>query len=339
MLQTISRCIAKYIACKDLRTEAEEIAKECKISTKTYWAIISRLRSNPYKYWPQHIRDIRPLGLATIIVRGKKHLPEVKDVEDLKRTNVPLYRYMHYYRETFDGATIYSYFAPQNLIDYFMDVLERLGDVDYGYTIPVRPQCDNTGNRQDATLFVPSLPSRISRMLALLIYALLDLSPLARLSELSDIAPVLRERLSITNTHYRLHMGKVAKTYMRLSERRLLGRVLLLLLALKTERPIPMYIEVKRECSQHLYEVAAETWSAPSIFIGKNVAATVMVLPDELSQKVKDRLKECITHANIVTRGFGTTLPIEMYDPCKREWKLQEQPLLKNIAVFLKKKR
>lgn len=55
----------------------------------------------------------------------------------------------------------------------------------------------------------------------------------------------------------------------------------------------------------------------------------MLVLPDEATEyarQVVRRYIEYILYAGVVTRGFGTTIPIEMYDPFEGRWMLNPQP-------------
>lgn len=341
MYANILPCVARAQACFDPRTELNEIAKHCKTSIKTVQRVLSMLRGTSREYWPQHIRDIRALGLKTIIIHSNKGLRNLHKIEDLRRQGIPLHRYWHSYRATLDGRHIYSYFVPAGQEQEFTQVLERLGEVDYGETIPVKPLHSKSRSLSGLNELnkAPMLPRRVPLLLAALIYASLDLSPLATLKELTNITPILRERLGEINATYTLDSRKLLKAYRALSKHGLLGRALLLLIAPETRRPIPLYIEVKRECFANLYQLIAETWSAPSIFLGKEIAAAVMVLPDELADKAQQVLSGCIRYSNIITRGYGTTIPIEMYDPFKATWSLEPQPLLKHLKPYLSKKK
>lgn len=331
-------CVARAQACFDPRTELNKIAKHCKTSVKTVQRVLSILRRTSREYWPQHIRDIRALGLKTIIIHSNKGLKNIHKIEDLRHQGIPLYRYWHSYRATLDGHHIYSYFVPAGQEQEFTQVLERLGEVDYGETIPVKPLYTEPHPLSKPSK-APTLPKRVPLLLAALIYASLDLSPLATLKELTNITPVLRERLGEISTIYTLDLRKLLRAYRALSKHGLLGRALLLLVAPNTKRPIPLYIEVKKECFANLYQLVSETWSAPSIFLGKEIAAAVMVLPDELADKAQQVLSGCIEYSNVITRGYGTTIPIEMYDPFKATWSLEPQPLLKHLKPYLSKKK
>jgi len=326
--------IARSIACFDPRLDASRIARVLGVSPSTVWKVLQRLRQKAWELWPQHIRDVRSLGLGTAIVYSDKPLTDVSSICDLKERGVPLARYLHSYRATLDGVHIYSYFVPRSLTAEFLAKLEKLGRVDYGFTVPVHPGCSIATPSNVDTLPQPGENS-IPRLLGSLIYARLDLSPLASMHELADVTPVIQARLGAVNTSYRLNMGKLVKTYMALSRRGMVGRVLLLLLAAASSRPIPLYVAVQRECFNQLYGLIAETWSAPSIFIGKEIAATVMVLPDEYSGEAQKRLQDCIVYSGLITTGFGTTIPIEMYNVYEKEWSLQPQPLERYIRPYL----
>ncbi len=313
--------VADLIACYDFRLEAELIARRLHSSVNYVRQILRKLREKGMELWPQHIRDLRPLGLQTVVIHSDKPLGEIRMMRDLVG-KVPLYRYLYSYRATLDNQHVYSYLAPRELLDEFLDELSKLGEPEPGVTIPVYP-C------KDIVARIRGLPENYKpSLLDLLLYALLDREPLMSLQDLTDINIVYWERLDKRIPGHRLSYSKLSKAYRRLSEAGVIGRVLLLAVPrLNNPRVIPLYIKVKRDCYTELYEVIASTRSSPSIFVGEETAATVMVLGDEETETVRRKLGDCIIYTGVITTGFGVIIPVEMYNPLEKKWSLEPMPL------------
>lgn len=336
----IERDVARLLACYDPRTEISDIAEQLEVSENYVRTTIRKLRERGYELWPQHIRDIRPLGLLVAVVYTKTLMGDAASLSDLEQLGVPAYRYLHSYRATLDNLHVYSYFLPREFLDELIAEVERGlgGEVEVGVTIPVRYDCnryrDGIGTaslheeiRQAIAVLEEGAPSLRLNLLDLMIYAGLDLNPLAGIRELQDPGPVYAERLEMKNPGHRLSYRRLVSRYRQLGSKRLVGRVLLLAATIGSDKPIPLFIRVRRECFPVLYALALATWSTPGIFVGEETAATVLVLPDEATDYARELLRDCILYAGVVTRGFGTTIPVEMYDPLEGRWVLEPQPL------------
>ena len=315
------REVAELIACYDFRLEADLIARRLHASVNYVRQILRKLREKGLELWPQHIRDLRPLGLNTVVVHSDKPLGEIRMMRDLVG-KVPLYRYLYSYRATLDNQHVYSYLAPRELLDEFLDKLGELGEPEPGITMPVYP-CGDIAAR------IQGLPDEYRpSLLDLLLYAILDREPLASLQDLTDINIVYWERLDKRIPGHRLSYSKLYKAYRRLSEAGVIGRVLLLAVPrLNNPRIIPLYMRVRQECYTELYDVVAATRSSPSIFVGEETAATVMVLGDDETEIVRRKLGSCIVYSGVITTGFGVIIPVEMYDPVEKRWGLEPMPL------------
>ena len=315
------REVAELIACYDFRLETDLIARRLHASVNYVRQILRKLREKGLDLWPQHIRDLRPLGLHTVVVHSDKPLGEIRMMRDLVG-KVPLYRYLYSYRTTLDNQHVYSYLAPREFLGEFLDELGRLGEPEPGITMPVYP-C------RDIAARIRGLPEDYKpSLLDLLLYAVLDREPLASLQDLTDINIVYWERLDKRIPGHRLSYSKLYKAYRRLSEAGVIGRVLLLAVPrLNNPRIVPLYIRVRQECYTELYDVVATTRSSPSIFVGKETAATVMVLGDDETEIVRRKLGSCIVYSGVITTGFGVIIPVEMYNPVEKRWGLEPMPL------------
>jgi DNA-binding Lrp family transcriptional regulator len=315
------RRVAELLACYDFRLEADRIAKRLGVSDTYVRQILRKLREKGIKLWPQHVRDIRPLGLVTLVIYSKKPLGEVATLNDLAN-KVPLYRYFYSYRVTLDNKHIYSYVVPREFAEEAVSEVSELGEVEKGVVAPVYPCSDIAAK-------LPGLPETYRpSLLDLLIYALLDLKPLATIQELTDINIVYEERLEARIPGHRLSYAKLLRAYQRLSSAGVVGRTMLLAVhRLGSPSIIPLYIRAKKECYAELYQLVAETMSAPSIFVGEESVSTVMVLGDDETEEARRKLGDCILYSGVITHGVGTTLPVEMYDPFSKKWVLEPMDL------------
>jgi len=339
-LSGMEKDVARLLACYDARTEVEQIAGRLGVTENYVRVILRKLRERGHELWPQHIRDVRPLGLLTAVVYTRTPVGEATRISDLERLGIPLYRYLHSYRATLDNMHIYSYLLPEGYAHELIPEIEGKlkGEIELGVMIPLQFDCSKPrrllrpGSLHEEIskalrVLEEEVPQAKINLLDLMIYAGLDLNPLAGVRELQDPSPVYFERLEIEGLSHRLNYRRLAQRYRQLSAAKLVGRVLLLAAAIGSDRPIPLFMRVRRDCFPILYAFALATWSTPSIFWGEEAVATVLVLPDEATEYARQLLGECILYVGVVTRGFGTTIPVEMYDPFEGQWVLNPQPL------------
>ena len=337
------RLLARLLACYDYRLpeEREEIKKRSNYSEKHVNETLRKLRKIQYELWAQHIRDIRAIGLATIVVETRKTLEDVETVNDLERIGMPWARYFYSYRHIMGTKRVYSYLAPIKYIEEMMNDLESYfpqdSRLEAGFVVPIRFNCDNMNIDQPiddeavekAEKALQETPPRIRYgLLEVFLYARLDMAPLAGIRELQEIAPVLQERINIADVPLRLKRRKLQQSLERLSSMKLLGRALLARATWPDGSLVPLYLEVRRDCASRLYAIAATLWSSPSIFVGSETAATVLVLPDERSAEVEKLLGDCVLAHGFITQGVGTVIPVEMFSP-KEGWSTKRQPVEK----------
>ncbi len=346
--------LARLLACLDYRLDEdkERLLRLLGYSEKHVDTIIRRLRAAEWEIAAQHIRDIRPLGLASIVVRGrrKEALDQARRLSEL-RGRVPRYRYLYGYRVLMDNNAIYSYIVPVDAVDeFYRDIEQGLAKdteaklIDAGFTIPVRPSCSAEAADPATTLSEADIeeaakhineepPALRHSLLDVIIYAALDLHPLRSIRDLLNVSDVIEERLE-KPVRVRLHKRKAMQRYTLLSRERLVGRVMITRAVWRSQDLLPLYIEARRECAPHLYAAAARLWASPNIFIGSETAATVMLLPESAGYQVQRLLGDCVAYSNILTTGFGTCLPVEMYDP-RSGWVVDgEEPRYDLLAVL-----
>ncbi len=335
--------IARLLACYDprLSEERSRLAEQAGYSQKHVESVLRELRRGVRELWAQHIRDIRALGLASIVVSTRRQLEDVRTVDDLERVGLPWARYLYSYRRVLSdsGRRVYSYLAPIDMLDEMVDDIGGFFDdakIDIGFNVPVVFTCDNLDpvdvvddealERARRMLGTPPPKERIG-LLEVLLYARLDENPLATYRDMQNISTVLEERIGRAPP-LRLKFRKVVLAHERLSRKRLLGRVLVLRAVWGDETPAPLYVSVRASCAAHLYALASSLWASPSIFVGKETAATVLVIPDSRVHVIEETLGDCITESGYITAGFGTVIPVEMYSP-KRGWTTEKQPIEK----------
>lgn len=337
------RLLARLLACYDYRLppEREEIRRRSGYSEKHVNETLRKLRRIQRDLWAQHIRDIRAIGLATIVVETRKTLEDVKTVNDLERIGMPWARYFYSYRHIMGTKRVYSYLAPLKYVEEMISDLESYfpddSRLEVGFVIPIRFNCNNMDiDRpideeavEEAEKALQEPPPRIRYgLLEVFLYARLDMAPLAGIRELQEVAPVLEERIGVADTSLRLKKRKLQQSLERLSSMKLLGRALLVRATWLNGSLVPLYLEVRRDCAPRLYAIAAALWSSPSIFVGSETAATVLVLPDERSAEVERLLGDCVLTHGFITKGVGTVIPVEMFSP-KEGWSDKRQPVEK----------
>ena len=346
--------VARLLACYDMRMQVKDIAKTLGYSVNYASSLLTRIRRlGAVRLWAQHIRDIRVLGLNTLIVHAAPLPDSVVDSLSLRRLEqaLPYARYLLSYRVTGEGIAAYSFIIPIELSEEMTrDILAALKPsfYDYGFVAPVNPYCGDLPAREvldNIDVFEEKLTEPVERqppiieygILELLIYAMLDINPLASLRELQDPRPVLVERLEKDEiTPVRLKYNKVKKSYERLSSQGYVGRVLLHRVLWGDTDIVGLYVLAKRECAHRLYAAASATLSAASVFVGEKTAASVVAMPDSLLPSFRRALGGCLERAMVIAEGFGTTLPVEMYHP-RRGWSLEPivdlDRLLANMPV------
>jgi len=328
--------VARLLACLDFRLEEDrgKLLELLGYSEKHVDGVLRRLRGMGLEVAAQHIRDIRPLGLASIIVRGRRReaLDQATRLWEL-RGRVPRYRYLYGYRVLMDNSAVYSYLAPVDAIDEFYGDIERgLVEggggalIDAGFTVPVRPDCGADAStdpgaalsdaevEEAARRLEEAPPSLRHTLLDVMVYAALDLNPMRSIRDLLNVSDVVAERLEEPAV-VKLNKRKTMQRYTLLSRQRLVGRVMIARAVWRSHDLLPIYLEARRECAPQLYAAVAKLWASPNIFVGSEVAAVVMLLPEDAGYEVQRLLGDCVTYSNILTRGFGTCLPVEMYDP------------------------
>ncbi len=345
--------LARLLACLDYRLEEDKrrLLKLLGYSEKHIDTVIRKLRGMEWEIAAQHIRDIRPLGLASIVVRGrrKEALDQATRLSEL-RGRVPRYRYLYGYRVLLDNNAVYSYLVPVDAVDeFYRDIEQGLANgvsaavIDTGFTIPIRPDCNAEADDpvralsetdvEEAAKRIEEEPPDIKHsLLDVIIYAALDLHPLRSVRDLLDVSDIVAERLERV-AKVRLNKRKAMRRYSLLSGRGLIGRVMIARAVWRSHDLLPLYIETRRECAPQLYAAAARLWASPNIFIGSETAATVMLLPEDAGYQVQKLLGDCVLYSNILTKGFGTCLPVEMYDP-RGGWVVEEEPRYDLLAVL-----
>jgi hypothetical protein len=347
-LTQAERLLAKLLACYDYRLpeEKEVIIKRLKYSKKTVEDMIRRLKSNQYSLWAQHIRDLRAIGLATLVAETRRRLEDAaaKKIEeikiaDLEKAGLPWARYFYSYREFIDGRAVYSYLAPLSLIDKITSDVEEYfsdGRVEVGATIPVRFDCTSLDPEvrlsddviDSAAREIERPPPSINYdLLEIVVYARLDMEPLAGIRDMQNIEWLVEERLGVP-AGLRLRLRRLQQAHRRLSRLKLVGRALSPAAAWNRAGLVPFYIEVASDCAPRLYAVARGLWASPSIFVGSETAAAVMAVPDSQTPQVAQLLHGCVRRHGLITKGAGSVLPVEMYLP-GQGWAEKPQPLLK----------
>ncbi len=340
--------VARLLACHDPRLETEKIAGELGYSRDAVEDALRQLRSNAAALWPQHIRDIRVLGLQTLVVEAAPLPATPMSIEDLEKYGVPLARYMYSYRVVLRESQVgvYSYIVPLSLRDRIIEEvvngLPRVRSYDIGWIAPIKAACSPSAppSLEEEVRRALSLEAEYERLLGkftvmkdydivdLLIYASLDLKPLATRSELLDITWPLQERLgeqAITRK-YKMNRRKALAKYELLSRKGLLGRVLLHKIFWPGEDIIPLYLVVDASCAPRLYALASRLFLAANIFVGERTAATIVTVPDPLLEELRVALKNCNMSTGVITSGVGTVLPFDMYHPSVG-WRLEPFPV------------
>jgi len=337
------RLFTRLLACYDYRLpeERQELAQRTGYSLKYLDSVIRRLKKSIRELWAQHIRDVRAIGLASVVVSSRRRLEldSVSSVDDLERTGLPWPRYLYSYRRVLSNGSrsVYSYLAPIGFLDEMVEDIAAYfddGRVDFGFVIPARFRCDQLGRKEvpgdalieeaERALSEPP-PSIRPGLLEVLLYARLDDNPLATYRELQDISPVLVERLGRPSP-LMLKYKKVVAAYAPLSRKRLVGRALLLRAVLDEEPPTPLYVSVRAECASRLYALITGLWASPSMFVGGETASAVLVVPDAKTPLVEETLGDCMVESGYITTGFGTFIPVEMFSP-KNGWTTRRQPI------------
>jgi len=354
----LMRLVAKLLTCYDPRLpeDRKEISCIVNYSEKHVDSILRDMRQRQRDLWAHHIRDIRALGLATVVVKTDRRLENVATVNDLEKIGLPWARYLYSYR-TILGAEkrrVYSYLAPVKMLDEIVDDVQSYftdAQIDLGFTIPVRHDCRRLEVSREigdediekAAKDLASEPPKIKpTLLDVLLYARLDENPLASMRDLQDVSTILEERLA-TPTRLWLRKKKVKAAYPRLSRLGLVGRALVMKAAWPEEPLAPLYISVDtgrdEGCAARLYAIADAMWAAASIFVGRSTAATVLALPDDDTPVIENLLGDCISDSGYITSGFGTVIPVEMFSP-KEGWSAERQPvetLLMGLGLAEKK--
>ncbi len=338
--------IARMMACFDYRLELDKIAQSIGYSRKYVLELIKDLRNNWMELWAQHIRDIRPLQLKTLLIRSRKILDTsgLNLKIDLDSTWLPAPRFLYSYRVTVDNNAVYTYIVPEQLEGELVEEIASgiRGDVlSVGYVVPIKVNC----------LRLPSINERIDErdldilieeayrdvnvkpqtmdygIVELIVYAVLDVNPLATKRDLLDLSQIIKEFGYSNIEKIWLKGRKVYPIYKELSRQGFLGRALLLRALLQYDSLLPLYMEVEEECFPRLYTLVSLLGVGASVFRGENLAATVMVIPDSFTELVRTLLRGCIRYSGVISSGFGVGLPIEMFSP-KEGWQLEPQPLV-----------
>ncbi len=331
--------VARLLACYDFRLKEDRmrIANKLGYTEKHVSEIIRRLRGmGKERLWPQHIRDIRHLSLATVLVRTRRCIEgDPRTLGELPSYGVPLHRFLYSYRVVMHGLCIYSYLVPWRFLDEALEgITDGLGgETDVGITVPVRPLCRDPpampgkeDEEEAAAMLHQSPRPQPLELLDLVIYSALDINPLHTLRELQDVSEIVSERLG-RRVRVLLNYSKLRRRYIQLSSSGLIGRVLVYRAVWGASAMLhPLYVEVEKSCAARLYASAKSLWAATNVFLGEEAAATVMLIPDEYSERLRRSLRGCIRLSDVITSGFGAGLPIDMYSP-KKGWCLEPQPL------------
>ena len=337
--------IARLLACTDFRLDMKGLSQLTGYQERYLENLLRRIRKTGREYWPLHIRDLRPLRLGSLLLRSSRAIPgNPSSITDLEKLGVPVARYLHSYRVLMDNYAVYSYTVPDQLRDTIVSQVTRILEhtvYDTGYTVPIKPPCRldrprledvykllvSEGGEEHYAQLLEKKPEQIDYgLVELYLYAKLDLDPLSTITGLQDPSDVLKEREVECQRRLRMRRQRIRDAYERLSSRGFIGRVLLMRLIWMGEDPIPFYVEVERSCAPRLYGIASQLLLAPSIFVGEQVAAASMILPDRLTEPVRRLLSGCKVYNNVIASGFGTTVPLEMYVP-GRGWSTDPAPL------------
>ncbi len=345
-----ARLVAWMLACYDprLNEDRESLREALGLSEYAVEAALRELRNAPpEETWPQHIRDIRVLGLKTLVAEAEPLRVEAREIDDIASV-VPAHRYLYSYRVTMDNRAYYSYIVPVELEDKLYseitEGLRGLRSVDIGWTTPIRAPCSPpSGDPRDEIAAAKALeeeyaallkpPSRIKYgIVELMLYSILDLNPLASKPEILDATWAVRERLgrSMPNVRVRLVKSKAMQAYEKLSRQRLIGRALLHKVHWQPpmlQSLVSLYVTTDAACAPRLYALASRLRLAASVFAGESTAATVMVAPDQLLEDIRRSLGGCSARTGAITYGFGTVLPFDMYHPL-HGWRMEPYPLL-----------
>lgn len=341
--------IARMMACLDYRLELDKIAQSIGYSRKYVLELIKDLRDNWMELWAQHIRDIRPLRLKTLLIRSR----EILDTSglnlkiDLDSTWLPASRFLYSYRVTVDNNAVYTYIVPEQLEEELVEEIAngiRGDELSIGYVVPIKMNCSrlltvsDRIDEKDLDVLVEEAYRDVSAMpqalnygvIELIVYAVLDVNPLATRKEMLDLSQIVKELGYSDIERIWLKGRKVYSIYEELSRRGLLGRVLLLRALPQYGSLLPLYVEVEEECFPRLYTLVSLLGIGASVFHGKNLAATVMVIPDSFTELVRTLLRGCIRYSGVISGGFGVGLPVEMFSP-KEGWHLEPQPLVEML--------
>ncbi|WP_048061487.1 hypothetical protein [Hyperthermus butylicus] len=341
-LPVISRILV-LLSCYDYRLEAEKFG----VVKQTIHPMVASARK---KYKPvYHIKDLRPLGFATILATMRdrelwRKLANTNSVEYIEN-HVVLGRYVSSIVLTVDGHIIVTYNVPKILLDDAVSVVEkwytdRQGEVVVGETMPVRNCAGVVGQ-----LALPSLEQHyhVARMfeeyrsrmpfMDYILLSILDHDPLLPLSDVRNLVHAIEARIEKEIGEGLLRYRYVLRHYRSLSEKGVLGRARIPKIIEEPKTAISIIAEEK--CAPKLYAYAAAYLASSRMFISKSTLVVGLYVPQTVVNRLAEEAYDCIIEAYVPVKGFLAPFPFEMYDPIRDEWSLE--PVSQDIVNLLRK--